>query len=81
MASCAALNCTFLDHVLADTTYGLSPPLIVADPDIAGLGVFALFLLHLCKSLNLLSGHSRILLIGLCYLDRGCYWVRLRIRR
>lgn len=99
MASCPALNCTFLDqyknYFIQLDNYDVwlwngsslsppplpLPPIIVADPDIAGLGVFALILLHLCKSLNLLSGHSRLLVISLCHLDRGCYWLRLRIHR
>ena len=58
-----------------------SPPSILADADIAGLGVFASILLHLCKSLNLLSGHSRVLIICLCHLGRGCDWLHLRICR
>ena len=105
MASCSALNCTFVDqfqtYLIQLNEYDVSwwkesngsngssysppeppsPPIIIADPDIAGLGVFALILLHLCKSLNHLSGHSRLLIICLCYLDRGCYWLWLRIHR
>ena len=89
MASCPALNCTFLDQYEnlydgsqnLDYEYVPSPPIIVADPDIAGLGVFALILLGLCTSLNFLSGHSCVFVICLCHLDRGRYWLRLRIRR
>ena len=100
MASCRALNCTFLDQFetylieynddydsfwpngsMSASPTPPSPPNIVADPDIAGLGVFALIPLHLCKPLNILPGHSRVLIVCLCHLERGCYWLRLRIRR
>ena len=86
MAGCPALDCTFLDQFenpfpsVQDSGYLQSPPAILADSDIAGLGVCALSF-SICKSLILLSGHSRVLIICLCHLGRGCHWLQLRIRR